>query len=79
MQKMNDVLRCLILFVAIGEVLAAFAAEPPLMMIRLRGPHTADDAQWAKTFKALKENFLGTLETVVKCHFGHSSERNMTL
>ena len=56
MQKMNDVLRCLILFVAIGEVLAAFAAEPPLMMIRLRGPHTADDAQWAKTFKALKEN-----------------------
>jgi len=28
----------------------------PLMMIRLRGPHTADDAQWAKTFKALHEN-----------------------
>ena len=26
------------------------------MMIRLRGPHTADDAQWAKTFKALREN-----------------------
>ena len=25
-------------------------------MIRLRGPHTADDAQWAKTFKALSEN-----------------------
>ena len=32
------------------------AAEPPLMMIRLRGPNTADDAQWAKTFKALREN-----------------------
>ena len=31
-------------------------ARPPLMMIRLRGPHTADDAQWAKTFKALSEN-----------------------
>ena len=30
--------------------------DPPLMMIRLRGPHTADDAQWAKTFKALREN-----------------------
>ena len=36
--------------------LAAVAAEPPLMMIRLRGPHTADDAQWARTFKALSEN-----------------------
>lgn len=34
----------------------ALAAEPPLMMIRLRGPHTASDAQWAKTFKALTEN-----------------------
>ena len=32
------------------------AAESPLMMIRLRGPHTADDAQWAKTFKILREN-----------------------
>ena len=32
------------------------AAEPPLVMIRLRGPNTADDAQWAKTFKALREN-----------------------
>ena len=30
--------------------------DPPLMMIRLRGPHTADDAQWAKTFKILREN-----------------------
>ena len=34
----------------------ALAGEPPLMMIRLRGPHTASDAQWAKTFKALTEN-----------------------
>ena len=34
----------------------AFAHEQPLMMIRLRGPHTANDAQWAKTFKALSEN-----------------------
>ena len=32
------------------------SGDPPLMMIRLRGPHTADDAQWAKTFKALREN-----------------------
>ena len=32
------------------------AVEPPLMMIRLRAPHTADDAQWAKTFKVLREN-----------------------
>ena len=31
-------------------------SAPPLMMIRLRGPHTADDVQWAKTFKALSEN-----------------------
>ena len=30
--------------------------EPPLMMIRLRAPNTADDAQWAKTFRALSEN-----------------------
>ena len=36
---------------------AAIPAEPtPLMKIRLRAPHTADDAQWAKTFKALVEN-----------------------
>ena len=35
---------------------AAFSAEPPLMMMRLRGPHTADDAQWAKTFRSLREN-----------------------
>lgn len=32
------------------------AVEPPLMMMRLRAPHTADDAQWAKTFKVLSEN-----------------------
>ena len=44
--------------VAAGVVCAwaAFAYEQPLMMIRLRGPHTADDAQWAKTFRALSEN-----------------------
>ena len=36
--------------------MAASAEEPPLMMIRLRGPHTASDAQWAKTFKALRDN-----------------------
>ena len=30
--------------------------EPPLMMIRLRAPNTADDAQWSKTFRALSEN-----------------------
>ena len=33
---------------------SAVAEEPPLMMMRLRGPHTANDAQWAKTFKALR-------------------------
>ena len=37
--------------------LGSFAEDdPPLMMIRLRGPHTASDAQWAKTFKVLREN-----------------------
>ena len=36
--------------------MSTVAEEPPLMMIRLRGPHTADDAQWAKTFKVLREN-----------------------
>lgn len=35
---------------------ADMAERPPLFMIRLRGPHTADDAPWAKTFKALAEN-----------------------
>ncbi|MBE6397683.1 MAG: hypothetical protein E7046_11825, partial [Lentisphaerae bacterium] len=35
---------------------AAVVAEPPLMMVRLRAPHTASDGQWAKTFKALNEN-----------------------
>ena len=35
---------------------AAVAAEPPLMMVRLRALHTASDGQWAKTFKALSEN-----------------------
>ena len=32
------------------------AADESLMLMRLRGPHTADDAQWAKTFKALAAN-----------------------
>ena len=43
----------------IGTILAmAFvaAADESLMLMRLRGPHTADDAQWAKTFKALAAN-----------------------
>ena len=31
-------------------------AGEPLMLMRLRAPHTADDAQWAKTFKALADN-----------------------
>ena len=35
---------------------ACAGEQPPLFMIRLRGPHTADDVQWAKTFKALAEN-----------------------
>ncbi len=34
----------------------AAAADESLMLIRLRGPHTADDAQWAKTFRILKAN-----------------------
>ena len=34
----------------------AAAADESLMLIRLRGPHTADDAQWAKTFAALAAN-----------------------
>ena len=41
---------------AMCTAMSAVAAEPPLMMMRLRGPHTADDAQWAKTFKVLREN-----------------------
>ncbi len=31
-------------------------AEQPLMMIRLRRPHTESDEQWAKTFTVLREN-----------------------
>lgn len=50
--KMRTILLC----AAFVAWTAAYAAEPPLMMVRLRGPHTADDAQWAKTFKALSEN-----------------------
>ena len=30
--------------------------QPSLFQIRLRAPHTADDAQWAATFHALSEN-----------------------
>ena len=48
--------RTILLCAAFVAGTAAHAAEPPLMMVRLRGPHTADDAQWAKTFMALKEN-----------------------
>ena len=41
---------------ALSLAMVGTAAEPPLMMMRLRGPHTANDAQWAKTFKALNDN-----------------------
>ena len=41
---------------ALSMAMVGLAAEPPLIMMRLRGPHTADDAQWAKTFKALNDN-----------------------
>ena len=44
---------CVVMFAVSVPV---HAAEPPLMMMRLRGPHTASDAQWAKTFKALVDN-----------------------
>ena len=46
-------------FVVVIAALAAGiagAAELPLMMIRLRAPHTADDAQWAKTRTVLVAN-----------------------
>lgn len=48
----------IVLAVALSALNDECKAEsaPPLMMIRLRGPHTADDVQWAKTFKALSEN-----------------------
>ena len=36
--------------------LVVSASEPPLMMVRLRAPHTESDGQWAKTFNALHEN-----------------------
>ncbi len=44
--------------IAAGAALLAVtaAADESLMLIRLRGPHTADDAQWSKTFKALVAN-----------------------
>ena len=39
-----------------AAVPSAVAVEPPLLMVRLRGPHTACDEQWEKTFRALSEN-----------------------
>ena len=33
--------------------------ELPLMMIRLRAPHTADHVQWSKTFKVLRDKNYG--------------------
>ena len=40
----------------VATVLVNAAEPPPLIMMRLRGPHTASDEQWAKTFKILSEN-----------------------
>ena len=45
-----------VLFVLTALPSLVFAEDVPLMMMRLRGPHTASDAQWAKTFKVLKDN-----------------------
>ena len=43
--------------ILVAAVVAGAAwADGSLMLMRLRAPHTADDAQWAKTFKALAEN-----------------------
>ena len=39
-----------------GEHPRPTATHDSLMLMRLRAPHTADDAQWAKTFKILSEN-----------------------
>ena len=47
--KLPIVFMCLALVADAG-------ADESLMLVRLRGPHTADDAQWAKTFKALAAN-----------------------
>ncbi len=42
---------------AVAAVIAGSAAAgESLMLMRLRAPHTANDAQWAKTFKALADN-----------------------
>ena len=41
---------------AVSALVMSAAADESLMLMRLRGPHTADDAQWAKTFKILKAN-----------------------
>jgi hypothetical protein len=42
--------------VSCADTSASPTAAPPLFAIRLRILHTADDAQWAKTFKVLCEN-----------------------
>lgn len=44
-------------FLAACALLAAAAfAATPRMSLRLRGPHTADEAQWRETFRALEAN-----------------------
>ena len=45
---------CTILAVAVS--MSAAEADESLMLMRLGRRHTADDAQWAKTFKALTDN-----------------------
>ena len=46
----------LLAYGVVAMLAVAAAADESLMLIRLRGPHTADDAQWAKTFAALTAN-----------------------
>ena len=41
---------------SLSAMTANAGGEPPLMMMRLRAPHTANDTQWAKTFGILSEN-----------------------
>jgi len=41
---------------AAAVIAGAAMADESLMLMRLRAPHTANDAQWAKTFKALADN-----------------------
>ena len=40
----------------VGSAAAACCAAAPVMSLRLRGPHTATEAQWAATFKAIAAN-----------------------